>query len=633
MSAKLPRILIIDDLFGRCLANGTNEDRDNLCASFMLRDITGDVLTDKKTTSRQKIKSPIAEAVFIRGQTPDCAGVGDQVNNDLEGTLRVVEELWTGAGPGFERLSLLLLDLCFYQGVVTGKLSSAVGGTGSNEAEPGMPEGKTEDIVPREFFGLKLLKAIHTRYPDLPIVILSSQDRDKVSQEYSAHGALGFLPRTAPNGDEQLRTFLDRHGLFPDPHGLIIGRSLSLMKALRAVRRTAYNDSRDNILIRGERGTGKSEIARYIHRVHPCRRAKEFVSINSAGLTSGLFASELFGIEKRTATGVDERRGKIEEAHHGDLFLDEVKDLIPEAQAALLVFLEDGTFRPLGGDRDRDVDVRVISATNADLHALAAAGKYREDLLDRLRRGGTILLPSLNDRREDIPLLTEKFLRTAENNQASGANPPPKVVRSFSVDSIVYLTHLNYAGNIRDLRDVCKEVLNVTDSEYFSPENIDEAIENLKINGMGCSRRSQVPNIDPEDRQLKISTAVQPNLTLSSLIDTIQRFEFDLTDPDVLYAQLDAIDEIVTKLVVRYLLTSLRINKDHATGEPEVTKAMKFASGKHKLATSVAYDVIKRLLKRNAEVFDWAMSEPLLKQAYEQAESTRLSNRAKKASQ
>lgn len=633
MSVELPRVLIIDDLFGRHLPNGTNEDRDNLCASFMLRDVTGEVLPGRRTVSKQKIKSPIAEAVFIRGQTPDCPGDGDEVHNDLEGTLEIVDQLWAGSGKGFKRLSLLLLDLCFYTGIVTGRLSSAVGGSGSNKAEPGMPEGRAEDITPKGFFGLKLLKAIHSRYPDLPIVILSSQDRDKVSQEYSAHGALGFLPRTAPDGDEQLRTFLDRHGLFPDPHGLIIGRSLPLLKALRAVRRTAYIDSRDNILIRGERGTGKSEIARYIHRVHPSRRAKQFVTVNSAGLTSGLFASELFGIEKRTATGVDERQGKIEEAHQGDLFLDEVKDLLPEAQAALLVFLEDGTFRPLGGDCDREVDVRVISATNADLHALAAVGKYREDLLDRLRRGGTMFLPSLNDRREDIPLLAENFLRTAENNRASGTNPPPKVFRNFSVDSIGYLTNRDYQGNIRELRDICKELLNVTDTEYISPEHIEKAIDNLKLIGTRVPRRSQLPDIEPEDRQSKNSPAAQPDHTLSSLIDTINNFEFDLSNPELLYNQLDALDEAATKLVLRYLLTSLRLNKDHATGEPEVTKALKFASGKQKLATSAAYDLIKRLLKRNPTVFDWAMSDPLLKKTFEQAESTRVSNRARNASQ
>lgn len=636
MSVELPRVLIIDDLFGRHLSDGTNEDRDNLCASFMLRDVTGEVLPGRRTVSKQKIKSPIAEAVFIRGQTPDCPGINDEIHNDLEGTLAVVDELWDGAKHankrGFKRLSLLLLDLCFYTGLVTGQLSSAVGGSGSKKAEPGMPEGRADDIA--KFFGLELLKAIHARYPDLPIVILSSQDRGKVSQEYSAHGALGFLPRTAPDGDEQLRTFLDRHGLFPDPHGLIIGRSLPLMKALRAVRRTAYNDSRDNILIRGERGTGKSEIARYIHRVHAARSNKPFVTVNSAGLTAGLFASELFGIEKRKATGVGEHVGKVEEANEGDLFFDEVKDMILEAQAALLMFLEDGTFRPLGGKHERKVDVRVISATNADLFGLAATGRFREDLLDRLRRGGTIFLPSLKDRKEDIPFLATNFLSNAVANRESSSKPLPKVSRSFDGESLAYLTQLDWPGNIRELRDICEELLNVTDTEYVSPKHIDAAIENIKSSSSTGHQvedeRAKIASLGVPDQRVPQGNSTDVARELPSLITAINDFEFDLSNPELLYNQLDALDEAATKLVLRYLLTSLRLNKDHATGEPEVTKALKFASGKQKLATSAAYDLIKRLLKRNPAVFDWAMSDPLLKKTFEQAESTRVSNRRKK---
>jgi DNA-binding NtrC family response regulator len=656
MSMELPRVLIIDDLFGRHLANGTNEDRDNLCASFMLRDVTGGVLPKKKTISRQKIKSPIAEAVFIRGQTPDCPSTGDEVCNDLEGTLEVVRQLWLGTERGSKRLSMLLLDLCFYTGFVTGKISSDVGGSGSNKAEPGMPEGRAEDIAAKGFFGLKLLKAIHSLYPDLPIVILSSQDRDKVSQEYSAHGALGFLPRTAPDGDEQLRTFLDRHGLLPEPHGLIVGRSLPLMKALRAVRRTAYNDSRDNILIRGERGVGKEEFARYIHRVHPTRARKDIISVNSAVLTTGLYSSELFGIEKRKATGVDKHEGAVARAHQGDLFFDEVKDMIPEAQAALLRFLEEGTFTPTGANEEREVDVRVVSATNADLDLYAATSRFREDLLDRLRRGGTIFLPPLRDRKDDIPQLAESFLRKAESEVASASKGPSthQLYRRFSDEALTQLIEYDWPGNIRVLRDVISKVVKDNDVEYVYPLQIEKAVRDLGVVQLASATVSvsaalpspEVTPVQPTPKHHVDQPTVmthreveskgesthrsEADHTLSSLIDTINDFEFDLSNPEVLYNQLDALDEAAAKLVVRYLLTSLRLNKDHATGEPEVTKAMKFATGKQKLATSAAYDAIKRLLKRNPTVFEWAMSEPLLKQAFEQAESTRVSNRAKK---
>ena len=662
MNVELPRVLIIDDLFGRHLPNGTNEDRDNLCASFMLRDVTGEVLRGRRTLSRQKIKSPIAEAVFVRGQTPDCPGNGDEVHNDLEGTLEIVAQLWAGSGIGFKRLSLLLLDLCFYTGLVTGKISSAVGGSGSNKAEPGMPEGRAEDVAPKEFFGLKLLKAINLRYPDLPIVILSSQDRDKVSQEYSANGALGFLPRTAPNGDEQLRIFLDRHGLFSDPNSIIVGRSLPLLKALRAVRRTGYNASRDNILIRGERGVGKEEFSRYIHRVHPTRASNDFIAVNSAVLVGGLYSSELFGIGKRKATGVDQHVGAAARAHQGDLFFDEIKDLIPEIQAALLRFLEDGTFTPTGETEEQHVDVRVISATNADLDQYAASSRFREDLLDRLRRGGTICLPPLRDRKEDIPLLALSFLRKAEQSQMSiplGKLPP--LTRQFSDEALSLLIADDWPGNIRVLRDVITKVVKDSDVEFIFPSQIEKARKDLGLDhssvsipvAMEHSVTERNPSHDIAREEVNISTtsaalgrqaaeeskvpsplveSKQPE-TLAELIATMSKFQFDLSDRKALSNQFNSLDEAATKLVVRYLLVCLQQHEDPATSKSELTKAVKFATGQTDLATTAAYDKIKRILKRNDSVRDWALNEPLLRQAYEQAESTRISNRAKKSNQ
>jgi DNA-binding NtrC family response regulator len=650
MTNDLPRLLIVDDLFGRHLSDGTNQDRDNLCASFMLRDVTGDVVSGKKNLSKQRIKSPIAEAVFIRGQMPDCASLGDEVRNDMDGTLEIVRQGWIGSGKRFKRWSMVLLDLCFYTGVVTGKTGSSVSGASRSIAEPGMPEGRAEDTLPAKFFGIQLLKAIQSLYPEIPVVILSSQDRDQVSHEYSAHGALGFLPRTAPDGEDRLRAFLDRQGLLSDPYGLIIGRSLPLLKALRAVRRTAYNDSRDNILIRGERGVGKEELARFVHRVHPSRANKELVSINSAVLTSGLYASELFGIEKRKATGVDKHEGAVARAHQGDVFFDEVKDMIPEAQAALLRFLEEGTFTPTGAREEIAVDVRVISATNADLDHYAVTSRFRDDLLDRLRRGGSILLPPLRDRKEDIPLLAESFLRKTETALTSATKGTKFMLltRQFSDESLELLMEYDWPGNIRVLRDIVTKVVKDNDVEFIYPVQIEKAFRDLGINSTNQSLASidrlpfdtSIPSsekilnsgsevttaseIATEAKNAKASRSID---SVHSMLFAIEDFEFDLSNPDALYNQLDALDEAACKLVVRYLLASLRATKDHATGAPEVTKAMKFASGKQKLPTSAAYDLVKRLFKRNTKVFDWAMTEPLLRQAFEQAESTRLSNR------
>ena len=178
---------MIDDLFGRTLPNGVNVDRENLCASFLMRDVTDPTVK----TAQQRVKSPIAEAVFCRGQHPACTDTGQTVENDLAGTMEFLRQGWIGKGPSFKRWSLVLLDLCFYTGKVTGQLSHGVAGETGKRAEPGMPEGRASDIVPSKFFGLQVLQEIHAKFPDLPVVILSSQERGKVSQEFSRSWSVG----------------------------------------------------------------------------------------------------------------------------------------------------------------------------------------------------------------------------------------------------------------------------------------------------------------------------------------------------------------------------------------------------------------------------------------------------------
>jgi DNA-binding NtrC family response regulator len=657
MDKHLPLILIIDDLFGRHLPDGTNEDRDNLCASFQLKDVT------EGNKSRQKIKQPIAEAQFYRGQVVISNNGKLWVENDLPGTLEFIRRGWTGNGPDVKRWSLILLDLCFYTGPITGKLNPAVAGNSGQTAESGMPEGRAEDIDPSRFFGLQILRAIHAEFPDLPVVILSSQERGKVSQEFSAHGAMAFLPRANDGrGDELLRMYLDRHGLMPDPHGMIVGRSLPVLKALRAARRTAYNRAGENILIRGERGVGKEEYSRFIHRIHPQRATKALIPVNSAVLTSELYASELFGIERRKATGVDKHVGAVQRANGGDLFFDEIKDMIPQAQAGILRFLEEGTFTPTGGKDVVDVDVRVISATNADVESLAANGRFREDLLDRLRGGGTIVLPPLRERKDDIPLLAQTFVRQAESRRGG------KFSRQFSDEAIACLTADDWPGNIRVLRDVLYKVVNDNDIEYIYAAQIEKAKQDLGIFSQRVNVAAAFPenaasdtvastlavaripeiaalshevnkvphspnteNRNPVDDEHDAGSGEdhQGPASLSDLVKLIDEFSFDLTEIDELRGRLDELDEAAARLVVNYLLASLEITRDPVSGELVMTKAVQFLTGRKKLTTSSAADIIKRLLKRHKSAFDTALENPILRQAFAQAEALRPTNRTK----
>ena len=181
----LPRILIIDDFFGRTHSDRCNEDRVNLCARYHLKDITGD---EEGKPITQTVKEPVAEAVFFRGQHSICATIGDTVENDIEGCMRIIEEGWN---PKLNEpiWSLVLLDLCFYTGRVTYK---------SNQRSAGMPEGRSGDSDKNQYFGLIILREIQKRFPELPVIILSTKPRSSVSRQFSYWGALAFLDRSSP---------------------------------------------------------------------------------------------------------------------------------------------------------------------------------------------------------------------------------------------------------------------------------------------------------------------------------------------------------------------------------------------------------------------------------------------------
>jgi len=187
---------------------------------------------------------------------------------------------------------------------------------------------------------------------------------------------------------------------------MLVGRSAVIEQLRARVERVAKTSF--TVLIEGESGAGKELVAHEIHSRSPRRRGP-FVAVNCAALVETLVEAELFGIEERTATGVRGRRGKFELADHGTLFLDEVGDLTPTAQAKLLRVLQDLTIERVGGQMTRTVDVRIVAATNRSLHEMVAHKQFRADLYYRLA-GVEVFVPPLRARREDIPLLVEHFL-------------------------------------------------------------------------------------------------------------------------------------------------------------------------------------------------------------------------------
>lgn len=251
-----------------------------------------------------------------------------------------------------------------------------------------------------------------------------------------------------------LREEVDKVSMFEE----IVGASAVLQAVLARVSKVAPTDS--TVLITGETGTGKELIARAIHKRSP-RRAHAFVSVNCAAIPQSLIASELFGHEKGAFTGAIQRRlGRFELAEGGTLFLDEIGELPAETQVALLRVLQEREFERVGGTKAITTDVRVITATNRDLEAAIAAGEFRSDLFYRLNVF-PMEMPSLRERREDIPMLVEYFI----DRYASKAG---KKIRSINKKTLDRLVGYDWPGNIRELQNVIERSVIICDTEDFT---------------------------------------------------------------------------------------------------------------------------------------------------------------------
>jgi two-component system nitrogen regulation response regulator NtrX len=218
-------------------------------------------------------------------------------------------------------------------------------------------------------------------------------------------------------------------------------------------------------LITGENGTGKELVARAIHKLSQ-RKDKPFIEVNCAAIPNELIESELFGHEKGSFTGaVTQRIGRFELAHKGTIFLDEVGDMSPQAQAKVLRAIEDGKIERVGGGKKIDVDVRIISATNKELKEEIEKEKFREDLFHRLNVI-PINIPPLRERKEDIPILIESF---ANNITTKHKKPPVK----FLEDAIKLLQEAEWSGNVRELKNIIERIIIIIDKREISRRDIE----------------------------------------------------------------------------------------------------------------------------------------------------------------
>jgi transcriptional regulator with PAS, ATPase and Fis domain len=234
----------------------------------------------------------------------------------------------------------------------------------------------------------------------------------------------------------------------------IVGSSPAIEKLLERARRVARKDA--NVMITGETGTGKELFARFIHD-HSARKTKPFVPVDCAALPEGLLESELFGYERGAFTGADSRKiGLLESAHRGTVFLDEVTELTLSLQSKLLRMLEERQIRRLGSSQLVDIDIRVLAATNVELEASVASGKFREDLYYRLNVV-PLHVPPLRERGGDIVTLAQRFL--ARYSAADGRTAPPRV----TPDVWEALERYAWPGNVRELRNLAERVVALND--------------------------------------------------------------------------------------------------------------------------------------------------------------------------
>lgn len=244
---------------------------------------------------------------------------------------------------------------------------------------------------------------------------------------------------------------------------MLVGRSVVMDQLRSRVARVARTNF--TVLVEGESGAGKELVAREIHANSPRHRGP-FIAVNCAALVETLVEAELFGIEERTATGVRGRRGKFEMADQGTLFLDEVGDMSPAAQAKLLRVLQDMTVERVGGCAPQRIDTRIVAATNRGLQAMVDAGRFRADLYYRLS-GVEILVPALRSRRQDIPLLVEHFLGLhAERGTSIG-------ITSSAMEALIAY---DWPGNVRQLARVLERAIALSTSSVIALDDLPDAV-------------------------------------------------------------------------------------------------------------------------------------------------------------
>ncbi len=330
--------------------------------------------------------------------------------------------------------------------------------------------------------GADLLRSVKAISPDTEVVLMTAYGTVEVAVEAMKEGAYDFItkPFKRHHVVTLVRKALEKQALVLENQvlrarleglGNIVGASPAFRATMDLVRQAAPSEA--TVLLLGESGTGKELVARLLHSLSTRARG-DFVAINCAAIPESILESELFGYEKGAFTNATARKeGRIERAHGGTLFLDEIGELSATVQVKLLRVLQEGEIERLGGSAPIKVDARIVAATNKDLQEQVERGLFREDLFYRLNVI-TVQLPPLRARREDIPLLAQRFLRVyAEKNK--------KDVAGISAAALEVLENYPWPGNVRELQHALERAVVLTRNEVLCPDDFEAKIRGTRV--------------------------------------------------------------------------------------------------------------------------------------------------------
>ena len=382
------------------------------------------------------------------------------------------------------------------------------------------------DIRMIKVSGLEALTAIRTYNPAIPIVLMTAYASVETAVEALKSGAYDYLPK--PLNFDELKITIERamdHSDLKEENRLlresldtrfdsqdIIGRSSSMVKVLETVAQVAPSDA--TVLITGESGTGKEIIAGAIHH-NSLRKNGPYIKINCAAITETLLESELFGHEKGAFTGAYRRReGRFRQAEGGSLFLDEISEMSTAMQAKLLRVIQEREITRVGGEEVIGVDVRVMAATNKELLEEIESGRFREDLYYRLNVV-SVNIPPLRDRREDIPLLAQHFLKiySEKNNRE---------IKGFTPQAMDNFLRYGWPGNVRELMNAVERGVVLTQTEYLDERVLSTAAKVEEFEAEMISKNG-IPGDIPLDEIERVAILKALDLTEGNKSEAARR--------------------------------------------------------------------------------------------------------------